>query len=167
MILPSYRIGPSLIPQAGIGLFLDQAVARGRVITAPDNIHTVWPESRLRTYPADSLESRCSVRWFEDQFSLTPEWSDECYINHSFAPTALWHLGFVFALTDLAPGVEVTMDYRYVIGDGEEMPFLDSVSGRPIVGLPWAECLRGSARQLAGLFDEAASTANPRRSQTG
>lgn len=152
MILPRYRVAASLIPQAGKGLFVDEAIARGRVIVAPDNIHTVWPESRLRTYPDDSVEVHSSVRWFEDRFSLTPEWSDECFINHSYAPTALWHLGFVFALTDLAPGAEVTMDYRHVIGDGEEMPFRDSVTGRSIVGLPWKDCLSQSALLLAELL---------------
>lgn len=152
MILPSYRIADSSIPLAGKGLILDEPVARGRVIVAPDNIHTVWPESRLRAYPEDSIEVRSSVRWFEDRFSLTPEWSDECFINHSFAPTALWHLGFIFALDDLARGTEVTMDYRYVIGDGEEMPFRDSATGERIVGLPWKENLRSSALRLAELI---------------
>lgn len=152
MILPRYRVAESQIPSAGQGLFLDENIARGRVILAPDNIHTVWPESRLRGYPADSVEVHSSVRWFEDRFSLTPEWSDECYVNHSYTPTALWHLGFVFALTDLVAGVEVTMDYRYVIGDGEAMPFQDSVTGRPIVGLPWDACVAQTAAQLAALF---------------
>lgn len=152
MILPRYRIGESRIPQAGKGLFVDEAVARGRVILAPDNIHTVWPESKLRGYPADSVEVHSSVRWFEQHFSLTPEWSDECYVNHSFTPTALWHLGFVFALSDLDAGTEVTMDYRYVIGDGEQMPFRDSLTGEPIVGLPWNACVGQSALQLAQLF---------------
>ena len=101
MILPRYRVATSSIPLAGQGLFVDEPVARGRVILAPDNIHTVWPEAKLRTYPADSVEVHSSVRWFEDRFSLTPEWSDECYVNHSYAPTALWHLGFIFALEDL------------------------------------------------------------------
>jgi hypothetical protein len=152
VILPRYRVADSRIPFAGKGLFLDEPVARGRVIVAPDNVHTVWPESRLRQCDPDSVETRSSVRWFEDRFSLTPEWSDECFVNHSYAPTALWHLGFVFALADLAAGEEVTMDYRYVIGDGEAMPFDDSVTGRPIVGLPWAESVRQTAEQLAALF---------------
>ncbi|MGQ0619389.1 MAG: SET domain-containing protein-lysine N-methyltransferase [Panacagrimonas sp.] len=151
MILPSYRIADSCIPLAGKGLILDEPVRRGRVIVAPDNIHTLWPETKLRGYPADSIEVRSSVRWFEDRFSLTPEWSDECFINHSFNPTALWHLGFIFALDDLAPGAEVTMDYRSVIGDGEEMPFRDSLTGERIVGLPWRENLRASALRLAEL----------------
>jgi hypothetical protein len=149
MILPRYRIANSLIPQAGNGLFVEEPVMRGRVIVAPDNVHTVWTEAELRRYPPDSREVESSVRWFEDRFSLTPEWTDECYVNHSFTPTALWHLGFIFALADLAPGTEVTMDYRYVIGDGERMPFADARTGREIVGLPWREALADSARCLA------------------
>lgn len=151
MILPRYSVGPSLIPHAGKGLFAAEPVRRGAVIIAPDNVHTVWPESRLRQFAADSIEAESSVRWFEDHFSLTPEWSDECYVNHSFAPNAQWHLGFIFALRELAVGEEITMDYRYVIGSGEEMPFTDSITGRAIVGLPWAECLRQSAAVIAGL----------------
>lgn len=152
MILPRYRVEPSRIPGAGKGLFLDEPVARGRVITAPDNIHTVWPEAKLRQYPADSIEVESSVRWFEDQFSLTPEWSDECYINHSFTPNALWHLGFVFAADDLAAGAEITVDYRLVIGSGEVMPFRDALTGQEIVGLDWRDNLRRSARELLQLL---------------
>ena len=152
MILPRYHVDVSTIANAGKGLFVDEPVARGRVLIAPDNVHTVWPESKLRQYAADSIEVESSVRWFEDWFSLTPEWSDECYVNHSFSPNALWHLGFVFALRDLRPGEEILMDYRHVIGSGERMPFLDGATGREIVGLPWRDCLRLSAAQIAGLL---------------
>ena len=152
MIVPRYRVEASRIPLAGKGLFLDEPVARGRVIIAPDNLHTVWPEAKLRQYPADSIEVESSVRWFEDWFSLTPEWTDECYVNHSFEPNALWHLGFIFAAADLPAGVEITVDYRYVIGSGEVMPFRDSVTGREIVGLPWADNLRESATALGALL---------------
>lgn len=151
MIIPRYHVADSRIRGAGKGLFVDEAVRRGAVIIAPDKVHTVWPESRLRSYPPDSREVESSVRWFEDWFSLTPEWSDECYVNHSFSPSALWHLGFIFALGDLASGAEVTMDYRYVIGAGERMPFADAQTGREIVGLPWAQAVSQSARCLAEL----------------
>ena len=151
MIIPRYKVAPSAIPQAGKGLFADAVINRGSVIIAPDNVHTVWPEAKLRTYAADSIEVESSVRWFEDHFSLTPEWSDECYVNHSFTPNAQWHLGFIFALREIAMDEEITMDYRYVIGSGEKMPFRDSVTGREIVGLPWDECLRGSAEVLASI----------------
>lgn len=154
MILPRYRVAASRIAGAGKGLFADESIARGRVLIAPDNIHTVWPEAKLRGFAADSIEVESSVRWFEDRFSLTPEWSDECYVNHSFAPNALWHLGFIFALRDIAATEEITMDYRHVIGSGEVMPFKDSATGREIVGLPWPQVLQESARQLAAILAE-------------
>jgi hypothetical protein len=152
MIIPRYKVAPSLIPFAGNGLFADEVVRKGAVIIAPDNVHTIWPEKKLRDYAPDSVEVESSVRWFEDYFSLTPEWSDECYVNHSFTPNAQWHLGFIFALRELALGEEITMDYRYVIGSAEEMPFKDSVTGRAIIGLSWEECLRHSATVLATLI---------------
>ncbi|MDB5985264.1 MAG: hypothetical protein JWR16_317 [Nevskia sp.] len=152
MILPPYKILPSQIADAGKGLFVAAAVARGSVIIAPDNIHTVWPEQKLRGYAADSIEVESSVRWFENYFSLTPEWSDECYVNHSFTPNGLWHLGFIFAQEDLAAGTELTIDYRCVIGSGERLPFTDAASGREIVGLPWRDNLRLSAQQLLELL---------------
>lgn len=152
MILPRYCVGPSTLSGAGKGLFAEEIIARGQVIIAPDNIHTVWSEAKLRTFAAGSIENESSVRWFEDQFSLTPEWSDECYVNHSFTANALWHLGFIFALRDIAVGEELLMDYRYVIGSGEVMPFKDSATGREIVGLPWPQVLKESAAQLTTLF---------------
>lgn len=152
MIVPRYRVEASRIPQAGKGLFLDEPVARGGVIIAPDKVHTLMHERELRRYPADSIEVESSVRWFEDWYSLTPEWSDECYVNHSFTPTALWHLGFIFAGADLPAGTEVTMDYRLVIGSGEELPFRDSVTGEPIVGLSWLDNLRLSSERLLQLL---------------
>jgi len=152
MILPRYRVDESRIPGAGRGLFLDQPVARGAVIIAPDKVHTLMAERELRRYPEDSIEVQSSVRWFEDWYSLTPEWSDECYVNHSFRPTALWHLGFIFALSDLGAGTEVTMDYRLVIGSGERLPFDDAETGAPIIGLDWRENLRTSAGTLLQLL---------------
>ena len=154
MIVPRYRIAASGIAGAGKGFFLDEPVARGRVLIAPDKVHTVLPEHELRKFPQGSIEVDSSVRWFEDWFSLTPEWSDECYVNHSFTPTGLWHLGFIFAQDDLAVGTELTIDYRLVIGSGEEMPFRDSATGQPIVGLQWQDNLRQSAQRLLQLIGE-------------
>ncbi|HUP92540.1 MAG TPA: SET domain-containing protein [Solimonas sp.] len=152
MILPRYHVAPSRIAGAGRGLVIDEPLRRGQVAIAPDKVHTVWPEEQLREYPEDSVEARSSVRWFEHWYSLTPEWSDECYVNHSFAPTALWHLGFVFALDDLPAGTELTMDYRLVIGSGERLPFRDGATGAEIVGYEWRESLRRSTQILLQLL---------------
>jgi hypothetical protein len=152
VIVPAYRVAASTIAGAGKGLFLDAEVAAGAVVIAPDNLHTVWPEEKLRRYAPDSLEVQASVRWFEHWFSITPEWSDECYVNHSFTPNGLWHLGFIFALRNLVPGEELTVDYRLLLGDGEDPGFACATSGQPIVGLPWKESLRRSTAQLLQLL---------------
>jgi len=148
MILPRYHIGPSLIAGAGKGLFLDEPIARGRVLVAPDAIPRVHSFEEVTRIP-DALPA--TVRWFEDAYTVTPEWPDECYVNHAFAPTGLWHLGFIFAAMDLIAGTEITVDYRHLLAPGQEEEFLDAISGEPIVGFSWDESLRTSTGALAGL----------------
>ena len=151
MILPRYHIGPSSIAGAGQGLFIDEPLARGRVLVAPDAIPAVHRfEDILAREDAASLLP-ATVRWFEDRYTVTPEWPDECYVNHSFAPNGLWHLGFIFAARDLAPGEELTVDYRHLLPEGEQEAFRDAESGRAIVGFSWAESLALSTRELASL----------------
>ena len=152
MIVVPYEVVASAIPGAGKGLRLTAPVARGAVIIAPDNLHTVWPEARLRQCAPDSIEVQASVRWFEQWFSITPEWTDECYVNHSFEPNGLGHLGFIFALDDLAAGTELTVDYRLLLGDDEDPGFACAASGQAIRGWHWRETLSRSTAQLAGLF---------------
>ncbi|MBI2383908.1 MAG: hypothetical protein HYV18_07555 [Gammaproteobacteria bacterium] len=167
MIIPRYRITDSLIPGAGKGLILDEPVPHGRVVVVPDRIDRLIPHSAWAKLPRDSIEARSSARWFEDWFSLTPEWTDECYINHASDPTGMWHLGFVFAARDLAPGTELTMDYRYVIGTGEVADFTCSKTGEQIVGLPWRENLVHSAQSLLALLGETPALAvTPRATGT-
>ncbi|MEO5558305.1 MAG: SET domain-containing protein [Dokdonella sp.] len=152
MILPQYHIGPSLIAGAGQGLFLDEPLARGRLITAPDAIPRVYTFEDILGLPDADKLLPATVRWFEDRYTVTPEWPDECYINHAFAPSALWHLGFVFAASDLVPGTEITVDYRHLLAPGQEEDFRDSISGDPITGFTWKESLRASTTALAALL---------------
>ena len=152
MILPRYHIAPSRIPGAGKGLFLDETVARGSLITAPDDIRKVYKWSDVQALPDAAALLASTVRWFEDRYTVTPEWPDECYINHSFAPCGLWHLGFVFALEDLAPGTEITVDYRHLLAPGQEEDFVDAQSGQRIVGYTWRESMEHSTAQLQALF---------------
>ena len=151
MILPRYRVADSSIPGAGKGVFLDETVPPGRIVVAPDAIPRVFRWDEVMALPDRDAALAASVRWFEDRFTVTPEWPDECYINHSFEANGLWHLGFVFAARALAPGEELTVDYRHLLGDGQEESFRDALSGRAIVGWSWQESLARSTRELAGL----------------
>lgn len=148
MILPNYRVNDSTIPGAGKGLFLAEPVAAAKLIIAPDDIRKVykWKDVVARPDLAEILHA--TVRWFEDCYTVTPEWPDECYINHAFEPTGLWHLGFVFALSDLPEGTEITVDYRHLLAPGQYEGFVDAKTGRSIIGYPWEESLASSTAQL-------------------
>jgi hypothetical protein len=151
MIIPRYHIGPSHIAGAGKGLFLDEPIARGRVVVAPDAIPRVHSFDEIARMPDAETLLPATVRWFENAYTVTPEWPDECYVNHAFAPTGLWPLGFIFSAADLAAGTEITVDYRHLLAPGQEEEFLDALSGERIVGFSWEESLRTSTRALAGL----------------
>lgn len=151
MILPRYRIDASRIAGAGRGVFLDEAVPRGRIVVAPDAIPRVYRWDELLALPDQEAALAASVRWFEDRFTSTPEWPDECYINHGFDANGLWHLGFVFAARDLQPGDELVVDYRHLLGEGQEETFRDAATGEAIIGWSWAESLARSTRELAAL----------------
>lgn len=150
MIIPTYQIRQSDILGAGKGVYLSQDVKKGSVIVFPDGIRPdqVFTLDKLNEFPADSAEQDSSVRWFENYFTINLEWTDECYINHSFTPTGLWHLGFIFAFTDLKKGCELTIDYRFIIPEGEEMPFKDGQTGLPIIGYSWKDILGKSMESL-------------------
>ena len=151
MILPRYHVAASRIPGAGKGLFLDEEVTRGRLITAPDDIRTVYRWDEIAAQPNAHELLPATVRWFENRYTVTPEWPDECYINHSFAPNGLWHLGFVFALRDLSPGEEITVDYRHLLAPGQHEDFTDATTGEHIVGYTWAQSLALSTAQLGDI----------------
>ena len=148
MILPKYRIAASTIPGAGQGVFLDEAVARGRIVVAPDAIPRTYTWTEIDRSPERDEILPSVVRWFEDHYTVTPDWPDECFVNHAFEPNGIWHLGFVFAARDLAPGEELTVDYRHLLGEGQVESFRDSATGAAIVGYGWAESLARSTDAL-------------------
>lgn len=152
MILPRYRIADSAIPGAGKGLFVDEFVAAGRIVTAPDQIDRTYGWAEITSSPALAADLHAAARWFEDRYTVSPEWPDECYVNHSFDPTGLWHLGFIFAAKDLPQGTEITVDYRHLLAPGQDESFHDAATGEKITGLSWQESLAQSTRALALLL---------------
>ncbi|MEW9573138.1 SET domain-containing protein-lysine N-methyltransferase [Rhodanobacter sp. Si-c] len=152
MILPRYHIAASRIPGAGKGLFLDEPVIAGRIISAPDAIDRTFRHDEFAAPELAKLKY-ASARWFEDRYTVSPDWPDECYLNHSFQPNGLWHLGFVFALAELPTGSEITVDYRHLLPPGETEDFADAATGETITGLSWTESLASSTRALATLLD--------------
>lgn len=152
MILPRYQIAASAIPGAGKGLFLDEAIGVGRIISAPDAIDRTYSHAEISASNELSGQMFAAARWFEDRYTLSPDWPDECFINHSFTPNGLWHLGFVFAMVDLSVGSEITVDYRHLLPPGQDEDFVDSATGETITGLSWHESLASSTSALARLL---------------
>lgn len=151
MILPAYEVRPARHAE-GKGIFLLEGVKRGRILVAPDAINKVYNGAERAGLEPRSPEDDACVRWFEDYHTVSTDWPDDCYVNHSFSPSGLWHLGFIFALRDLQPGDELTVDYRFLVNDNEVLPFRDAETGREIVGYTWEENLRRSTAQLAALL---------------
>jgi hypothetical protein len=152
MILPRYRIAASSIKGAGKGLFLVENIRAGAVITAPDAIDRTYTLAEIDGSEALKKQRHALARWFADRYTVSPEWPDECYVNHSFTPTGLWHLGFIFAQHDLAAGTEITVDYRHLLPPDEEEAFLDSTTGEKIIGLAWSASLTLSTTALANVL---------------
>jgi hypothetical protein len=153
VILPRYRIAASTIPGAGKGVFLEQSLARGSIAIAPDRIDQTWSFAEIVSDPERAALLHTSVRWFEDRYTLSPDWPDECYVNHSFVPTGLWLLGFVFATRDLVAGDELTVDYRHLLAPGQTEEFRDARTGEAIVGHAWKHSLRTGLDALRALLD--------------
>lgn len=150
MIQFPYAIKDSRIPGAGKGLFTKSKMSAGKVLIAPSKIDSTLSLQELLKESA-CIDSDSSVRWFESSYTLSPDWPDECYVNHSFSPNGLWHLGFLFALHDIAVDEEITMDYSHIIAPHHQMNFSDSLTGKPIIGLSWQKSLLSTTEQLLGL----------------
>lgn len=151
MIVPKYEIRPARFAD-GKGVFLLESVKRGQVLVAPDAINKVYNAQQRAALVPGSAEDDACVRWFESYHTVSTDWPDDCYVNHSFNPSGLWHLGFIFATRDLAAGDEVTADYRFLIDDNELMPFRDAETGREIIGYTWEENLRISTELLLDIL---------------
>lgn len=153
MIIPAYEIRNATHAQ-GKGVFLLEPVHKGQVVVAPDAINRVYDAAERAALVPGSPEDEACVRWFESYHTVSTDWPDDCYVNHSFAPTGLWHLGFIFATAELPAGTELTVDYRFLVNDGEVLPFCDAQTGREIVGYAWEENIRRSTQSLLGLLRE-------------
>lgn len=152
MLIFKYYIEASKIPLAGKGLFTEEFIPKGKILIIPNAEHTLFTKKEFKALPKDSIEYASSIRWFEETYSVDPEWSPESHLNHSFSPNALWHLGFVFALKDLNPGDEVTIDYTFLLDEETELEFKDSLTNRAIIGRPFKDKMYQSTVILQSLF---------------
>jgi hypothetical protein len=151
MIQFPYAIRQSRIAGAGKGVFLTAAVPAQQILVYPDQIPETFTLSEITSRSDAKAALAATVRWFEERYTVSLEWPDECYINHSFTPTGIWHLGFVFAARDLPEDTELTVDYRHLLAPGQREEFLDADSGEAIIGFSWEQSFALSLQALAQL----------------
>lgn len=108
----SFRLQPSLIPDAGVGVFALHDIAVGTLLDLSDKDTSERilkkeqiPEGLIRYCIAQEDGTWiCPMRF--NQMSLT--W----YLNHSTAPNVFQdENGDVFSLRDIVTGEEITIDY--------------------------------------------------------
>jgi hypothetical protein len=151
MIQCHYEVRASAIPGAGLGVFITEPACAGQILVCPDQIPATFSMAEITARPDADAALSATVRWFEERYTVSLDWPDECYLNHSFTPTGIWHLGFVFAAIELPSGTELTIDYRHLLAPGQVEVFKDSQTGQDIVGLSWAESFALSLGQLSAL----------------
>ncbi len=110
MILPSLRI-QWISDEKGYGLFATQEIPKGTVTFVLDELDIVIGPEQVVSPQLSSLVERYSYDGPDG--SRVISWDFGKYMNHCcFANTLTTGYGFEIAIRDIAPGEEVTDDYR-------------------------------------------------------
>ena len=147
---------PSTLAGAGAGAFALESAAAGTFL-GMDFLIRKWVVRPQEVLQLPAQRRKLAWRHIDDIcFSAeSAEESPADFINHSFEPNVLWHLGHYFALRDIAAGDELFIDYRHLNDPSWGACLEDAASGRPIAGWSWRESLSRSSRQLAELLEAA------------
>jgi hypothetical protein len=145
-------VAPSLIENAGQGLFSVDDIPKGKIIAAPLHVKKTYSYEDVFGGEASHLVDK-AVRWFENRYFTTedddsPDW----FFNHSFEPNCLAHLGFIFAIKDIQKNEELTLDYSFILAPEAELDYRDSKTGKKISGKNWERVLKESSQILSQLF---------------
>ncbi len=144
-------------PIAGTGVFAREPITRGEIVGNLGHLGRIVTEAEYQAAQeaGDTLLIKSAIRWVGEYFVYNETISDEEYINHSIDPNMLYHCGVLFARKDIAPGEELTCDYKYFLAVDDYCQF-PHVGGRGTVsGLPGKAALLESARELVELLAEA------------
>lgn len=152
MLLFKSYIASSKIPNAGKGLFTEEFLPKGKVVVVPNQEHKIYSADKISQFEKGSLEYESAIRWFEDRHTIDLDWSEESHLNHSFTPNLLWHLGFMFAVCDISPHEELTINYSYLLDENTKLDICDSITGNEISGMPFNEKMVRTSQELLAIF---------------
>lgn len=104
----------------GRGLFATEAIPKGSVIWHPCPKCRVWSVEQLRELTAAEFCDLDEYGYWLEQGGIILPCTNAYLMNHSCTATVLdFGLDFGVAVRDLAPGDEVTCDYRTFVSDPE------------------------------------------------
>ena len=153
MLLVQSSVRPSCI--AGMGLFVDQPVSKGSVVAIFTHGLCLINEEEYnsRTLAGDQTVIRTGCRFVDETYICreTEELEPEDYVNHSFSANLLYHCGICFALRDLIPDEELTVNYQYLLSE-DEPGFFDVRTNRYVAGLSAHRSLYQSSLKLSALM---------------
>lgn len=149
------RIAPSGLEGAGLGAFTMERVPRGTLLglDLPDRNWIISAQDALELPRHERMQT---WRHVEDICFRGGQGNDTPanYINHSFEPNVLWHLGCYWTLVDLEAGDELLLDYRPLIDPSWSGRIVDTVSGRKLLGIEGKQALLESAQTLVSLLQD-------------
>jgi hypothetical protein len=103
--------------QVGLGVYAAETIPAGTIVYVKDLLETsIRPDDPMLRYPAyrKSIDTYC---YSEPDGTRVLSWDLAKYVNHSCRPNSLsTGYGFEIALTDIAPGEQITDDYGVFIG---------------------------------------------------
>lgn len=147
------EVRASTIVGADLGLFALEDVPAGRLV-GMDFPLSKWlaSEEQIKAQPPELR--KYSWRHVEHVYFAAPKGPRAVadFLNHSFEPNLLFHVGCYFSRRDIATGDELLVDYQLVWAPGWS-DIVDGASGRLIDGVEWREALRRSCRELLELLD--------------
>ncbi|HEX4795085.1 MAG TPA: SET domain-containing protein [Humisphaera sp.] len=142
------HIAPSKI--FGQGLFASEPIPRGKIVCFFCINAQIIDEQRFLQAVANNEQPmvRTATRQAGRYYTHGNENELYTFINHSFTPNLLCHVGMVIARRDIAAGEELTLDYRTLIDNSDIGVYRDAVSGEEIRGFSAQETLLRTAREL-------------------
>jgi len=151
-------LGNAVIRESGLhgkGVFSLKFVPKGRILSVWQVREVLREEEYLARAESEPEVRRNSVRLVGKYYGYEPGGTvPEDYINHSYDPNLLYHVGVYIALKDISPGEELTVDYNHYFNFDRTGHLTDRTSGAVVHGLSPKESLIRNCQAVIALVRE-------------
>jgi SET domain-containing protein len=154
MIFFDAEIKDSQIAQ--MGLFTKEYIKKGSIVGffMYDSIKIMTEKDyQEEQRKGNSMVIKTACRYVGKYFLYGDSIGYDEHFNHSFTPNILYHCGICFALRDILPGEELTVNYHYLLAEDDVYNFTDIKSGRKVDGISPTKTLVESAKELIKLYE--------------